>query len=103
MNHLVDLTDSPGYWLLLAVAIWVLYKLFEHSCENSPFLEDGEVEEDEPKAFKPDPDHIKAILADLRRPLPHFAKRDAGNDYPGHRDAADLARGTSDNVLVSAS
>ena len=100
MSYLADRTASPGYWLLLAVALWVLYKLFERSCENSPLLEDEP--QPEPKAFEPDPAHIKAILAELRSPLPQFAKRDAGAEYPDPRDVADLARGTSKNVLIAA-
>ena len=86
MNYLADLTASPGYWLLLAVALWVLYKLFERSCENSPLLEDEP--QPEPKAFEPDPAHIKGILAEvrsLRTPLVNY--RNASAPYcEGHAE-----------------
>ena len=62
MNYLADLTASPGYWLLFAVALWVLYKLFECSCESSPLLED----EPQPEPFKADDAHIRGILAEMR-------------------------------------
>lgn len=92
MNHLENLPANLGYLLLVAVALWVLYKLAVHTGESSPLLED------EPAPFTPDTVHIKEVLADLglRKALPVYAKRDAGTSEAEARDIADLKRGTSD-------
>ncbi|MES2349109.1 MAG: hypothetical protein V4641_16230 [Pseudomonadota bacterium] len=100
MNHLENLPSNIAHLLVFFVGMYFLYRVAVHRCESSPVLDDEP--QPEPKAFEPDPAHIKAILADLRRPLPQFAKRDSGNVYDNQQDAADLARGTSDNVLVVA-
>lgn len=44
--------------------------------------------------------HALFKQAGVMRPLPEFQKRDAGTAYQPERDAADLARGTSANVLI---
>lgn len=81
---------------------WVAYKMEQ----GRVFLRQGEQDTDpQPAAYQPDPDYIKRILEEweLRKPLPVYrSTHGAAQAYNNEANAADLARGTSDNLLIAA-
>lgn len=82
-----------------AFAVCVLFYFAYDMEQDMKRIQEGERDTD-PQPYTPDPAHIERVLAEygLRKSLPVYAKRDAGNSEAEAQDMADLARGTSDNL-----
>jgi|SRR5215203_3233120 len=92
--------------VLAAGAVCLLYWITHKMEHGKLFLSEEDFYIDpQPAAYRPDPDYIKRILAEWedRKPLPIYRNmQGAAQAYDHALNAADLARGTSDNLLIAA-
>lgn len=87
-----------------AFAVCVLFYFAYDMEQDMKRIQEGERDTD-PQPYTPDPEHIKRILDEweLRKPLPVYrSTHGAAQAYDHALNAQDIARGTSDNLLIAA-